>query len=144
MLTQTELTDFLPELRRTARKYAAPADREDLVQDAMVELWRCRERIDGLPLMRAIVSRLFKNTRKRQPQVKFAKVEAIDRERSEAPRAENIVFLREMVKSVPKARLLAELAANDNHAEVAARLGIPLITLGTRCFRFREQMRRAA
>jgi RNA polymerase sigma-70 factor (ECF subfamily) len=154
----TELTALLRRhaglIRKIAYAYCRnPADREDVVQEITVQLWRGRDRYDPRYRETTWIYRIALNVA-----ISFYRRERRHHERSEPlddaaalPAAEPVelggdveLLLRFIAElgALDKALVLLYLDDND-HAEIAEVLGISVSNVGTKLGRIRDKLRTA-
>lgn len=132
-----------------------PADREDLIQETVAQLWRAYRGFDGRSsfstwmyriAMNVAIGSLRKETRSRRA---VAPAEAGILEQIPEPQSENderLCVLRDLIASLPPLdRALMMLYLDDYpYAEIAAMLGISESNVGTKVARIKERFKRDA
>ena len=142
-------------IHRIARAYCRdPADREDVVQEIAMQLWRSRERYDERYRQTTWVYRIALNVA-----ISFQRRERRHRERrlasdehlitvvapSEAEPGEDVQLLSSCIDdlgALEKALVLLYLDGND-HASIAEVLGISVSNVGTKLHRIKDRLRGA-
>lgn len=133
-----------------------PSDREDLIAEIIVALWRGYDRFDGRSSFATWTYRVAVNVaiaffrrdaRRRRDLVPVEEsVLAAVAAPAEGVRDERLDFLRELIDRLePLDRALMLLYLDDYpHGEIAAILGISESNVGTKIGRIKERFRRAA
>lgn len=140
-------------IHRVARTYFRdPADREDVVQEIAVQLWRSRERYDERYRQTTWIYRIALNVA-----ISFQRRERRHRERrlpgddhlitvaatAEVEPGEDVQLLLRCVEdlgALEKALVLLYLDGNE-HASIAEVLGISVSNVGTKLGRIKEKLR---
>lgn len=156
--TQAELWACVPTLGKRARLFTMRSEyeAEDLVQDTLMRAWAKRDLYHGGSLIAwciMIMRRLFFNHCRSSTWPKNMPLDdrhdsgTVPPELQIAPSAENIVLAKEcidlcnsLLKENQRAVLMAALDGREKH-EIAAELGIPPMTAGTRLYYGRKRLR---
>ncbi|HET7845330.1 MAG TPA: RNA polymerase sigma factor [Xanthomonadales bacterium] len=129
-------------LARIARHYAAPQERDDLLQEILLQLWRSRDGYDGRARQSTWVYRVALNTalsHKRKPRAVHEPLEAAP-ERSDAHAADALLALERFLAGldpVQRAVLLLDLEGLGRD-EVAEVLGLTANAVAIRLTRLRQ------
>lgn len=138
-------------IHKVARAYCpSPTDREDVVQDIVVQLWRCRDRYD--PAFRestwiyrvAINVAISFHRRERRHQQLRAPIDcellAATAVPEPTPAVEQLLASIADLAELDKALVLLWLDGNE-HAVIAEVLGISVSNVGTKLMRIKERLR---
>jgi len=144
-------------LFKVANAYCAkPADREELIQETIAQLWRSYERFDGRSSFATWMYRIAVNvaisyyrseTRKRR---RLVPVGESVLERLPAPNGaqtdDRLDLLRELIGQLPPLdRALMLLYLDDRpYSEIASILGISETNAGTKIARIKDRLKRSA
>jgi len=149
----TDLTPYIPRLRRYARALTGDKERaDDLVQDTLERalrkrvLWRAGSKIDSW--LFSIMHNIFVNQVRSAParQVSVS-LDDMEFEPAGQASAEGAVHLRDLLSSLGRLshdqrEILLLIGLEDmSYKEVAGVLGLPLGTVMSRLSRAREQLR---
>lgn len=139
-------------IHRVAYAYCRDAaDREDIVQEVALQLWRSRDRYDPRFRETTWVYRIALNVaisfhrRERRHRVGREPLEAhaVTIAAPEAEAGDDVRLLRRLIGDLPaldRALVLLHLDGND-HATIAGVLGISVSNVGTRLGRLRQRLR---
>lgn len=141
-------------LYKVAHAYAwNPADREDLVQDILVQVWRSFERFDGRCKFSTWMYRISLNvaisfTRAERARAApllgdEARLMALPDPGDAGPPSEDLAFLDRFIQAQPPLdRALLLLYLDDRpHAEIADVLGLTPTHVGTKINRLKQRLR---
>lgn len=129
------------------------AEREDLIQDMIVQLWRSYERFDGRSSFSTWMYRIALNVailfyRHEQRQARHRADAGFLEEAlgTQEPRDERISLLREMVEQLDEMNRALMLLYLDDlpHSEIATILGISETNVATKIGRIKQRLKRIA
>jgi len=129
-------------LARIARHYAAPQERDDLLQEILLQLWRSRDGYDGRALASTWVYRVALNTalsHRRKPRPAHAPLESAP-ERSDAHAGDALLALEAFLDGLDplqRAVLLLDLEGLGRE-QVAEVLGLSPNAVAIRLTRLRQ------
>ena len=140
-------------LLKVANAYCRPEDREDLVQEAVAQLWRSYPRFDGRAAFSTWMYRIALNVAISFHRGERRRARAVPMSESvlegvpvpEAPeRDKRLDLMRQFINRLePLDRALMLFYLDDySHAEIAVVLGISESNVGTKIGRIKERLRR--